>query len=108
MATTYKTLGQLNPAALTLSTLYTVPTSTQAVVSSISICNLGVSTTYRLAVRVGGAASANNQYVVYDAAVNSNDTAFLTLGITLGAGDIVSAYAGTGNVAFNIFGSEIA
>ena len=40
MATTYKVLGQSNPAATTLTTLYTVPAATQAVISSISVANL--------------------------------------------------------------------
>jgi hypothetical protein len=39
MATTYKVLGQLNPAATTPTTLYTVPASTSTVVSTITICN---------------------------------------------------------------------
>ena len=36
MATTYKVLGQSNPSATTATTLYTVPASTQAVVSTIN------------------------------------------------------------------------
>jgi hypothetical protein len=107
MPTIYKVLGQVNPANTTLTSVYTVPSSTQAVISSISICNLGVSTTYRIAIAVAGATLANNQYIVYDAAVNSNDSAYLTLGITLGATDVVSVYAGTANVSFSVFGSEI-
>jgi hypothetical protein len=107
MATTYKVLGQVNPAATTNTDLYTVPSATQSVISSISICNFGISTTYRVAIRVAGEAITNKQYIVYDAAVNSNDSAYLTLGITLGATDVVSVYAGTANVSFNLFGSEV-
>ena len=47
MATAYKVLGQSNPAATTLTTLYTVPAVTSAVCSTLSICNVGVSTTFR-------------------------------------------------------------
>ena len=39
MATTYKVLGQSNPAATTLTTLYTVPASTQTVISTITVAN---------------------------------------------------------------------
>jgi hypothetical protein len=107
MASTYKVLGQSNPSATTLTTLYTVPALTQAVASTMTICNLGVSTTVRVAVRPAGAAIANQQYIVYDNVVNSNDTMFLTLGIALSTTDVVSVYAGTATVAFNLYGSEI-
>lgn len=108
MAVTYKVLGQSAPAATTLTTLYTVPAATQAVASTLAICNQGLTTTVRVAVRVAGAAITQSQYIVYDNTVNSNDTMFLTLGIALGAGDIVSVYAGTATTSFNLFGSEIA
>lgn len=51
MATTYKVLGQSNPAATTATTLYTVPSATSAVCSTIVIAALGASTTFRIAVR---------------------------------------------------------
>lgn len=107
MTTTHKVLGQVLPAATTLTTLYTVPGSTQAVASTLSICNQGVSTTFRVAVRVAGASIEAKQYVIYDTTVNANDTVFLTLGITLATTDVVSVYAGTANVSFNLFGAEI-
>lgn len=107
MATTYKVLGQSNPAATTLTTLYTVPSATSAVCSTLSIANLGVTTTIRVAVRPAGAAIANQHYIAYECAVNQYDTMTLTLGITLAATDVVSVYAGTANVAFSLFGSEI-
>jgi len=39
MATTYKVLGQSKPSAATNTTLYTVPASTAAVISTLAICN---------------------------------------------------------------------
>lgn len=107
MAIAYKVLGQSNPAATTLTTLYTVPSATSAVISTISVCNLGVSTTFRVAIRPAGASIANQHYVVYDNYVNANDTVFLTIGATLATTDVISVYAGTANVSFNAFGSEI-
>lgn len=107
MANVYKILGQVLPAATTLTTLYTVPSSTSAVCSTLSICNQGVSTTYRIAIRPAGAALASSQYVVYDATINANDTVFLTLGVTLATTDVVSVYAGTATVSFHLYGSEI-
>ena len=107
MAQTHKTLGQLNPAATTLSTLYTVPGATAAVGSTLAVCNQGVSTNFRVAVRPAGAAIAAQHYIVYDVAIAANDSAFLTLGITLAATDVVSVYAGHANVSFSLFGAEI-
>lgn len=109
MATTYKVLGQSNPAATTATTLYTVPAATQAVISTVVIANLSTSSaTFRIAVRVAGATLANSQYVAYDVAVGASDSTALTLGITLGATDVVTVYASSANLTFTAFGSEIA
>ena len=105
MATFYKVLGQVNPVATTLTTLYTAPSG--AVVSTLAICNQGATTTYRVLVSVAGAALNAKQYIVYETGVNANDSVFLTLGITLAATDIVKVYAGTANVSFSLFGSEV-
>lgn len=109
MATTYKVLGQSNPSATTATTLYTVPSATQAVVSTIVIANLTSSAaTFRIAVRVAGATLANSQYVAYDITVGASDSTALTLGITLNATDVITVYASTANLTFTAFGSEIA
>ena len=107
MATTYKVLGQSNPAATTLTTLYTVPASTSAVCSTLAICNQGASALYRVAISPAAAPLAAAQYIVFDATINSLDTMFLTIGTTLAATDVVSVYAGTATVSFNLFGSEV-
>lgn len=108
MPTTYKVLGQVIPSATTATTLYTVPAATQTVVSSISICNQASSSaTFRIAVRVAGATLATSQYIAYDVTVGAADTTVLTLGLTLGATDIITIYASTATVSFAAFGSEI-
>lgn len=109
MATTYKVLGQSNPSATTATTLYTVPSATQAVVSTIVIANLtATAATFRIAVRVAGAALANSQYIAYDITVGASDSTALTLGVTLNATDVLTVYASTANLTFTAFGSEIA
>lgn len=109
MATaSYKVLGQSNPAAATVTTLYTVPSATSTVCSTLVVANLNSSTTFRVAVRPAGATLANSHYIAYDTPINQYDSVFLTLGISLAATDVISVYAGTENVAFNLFGSEIA
>lgn len=107
MAESLKTLGQLAPSATTNTTLYTVPAASSAVVSTIAICNRGVSTNYRIAIRPAGATLADLHYIVYDNYVNQYDSVFLTLGITLAETDVITVYAGTANLSISAFGSEI-
>jgi len=108
MPTIYKVLGQSNPAATTLTTLYTVPAATETVVSSIVIANLAASAaTFRIAIRPNGAAIANSQYIAYDITVGASDSTVLTLGLTLDATDVLSVYASTTTVTFSAYGSEI-
>jgi glucose-6-phosphate dehydrogenase assembly protein OpcA len=108
MPTNYKVLGQANPAATTLTTLYTVPSATEAVVSSIVIANLAASAaTFRIAIRPNGASIATSQYIAYDITVGASDSTVLTLGLTLDAADVLSVYASTTTVTFSAFGSEI-
>lgn len=107
MANTYKVLGQVNPAATTATTLYTAGTSLGAVASTLTACNQGVTTTVRVAVRPAGAALASQHYIVYDAVVNANDTLFLTIGVSLANTDVVTVYAGTANISFGLFGTEL-
>lgn len=107
MATIYKVLGQTQPSATTNTSLYTVPSATSTVCSTLVICNMGVSTTYRVAVRPAGATLSNQHYLAYEAAINQYDTVMLTLGVTLATTDVVTVYAGTSNVTFQLYGSEI-
>lgn len=108
MPTTYKVLGQVNPSATTATTLYTVPSSTSTVVSTITVANLaGTAATYRISVRPAGASQTNAMYIAYDVTVGANDTTTITLGITLATTDVITVYASTANIAFNAYGSEI-
>jgi glucose-6-phosphate dehydrogenase assembly protein OpcA len=110
MATTYKVLGQSNPAtADTITTLYTVPAATQTIVSTITVANQGATAaTYRIAVRVAGASIAAAQYLAYNVSLPANASDTLTLGVTIGATDVISVFASTTTMSFNAFGSEIA
>lgn len=110
MATsTYKILGQAAPAATTATDLYTVPTATETVVSTITVCNRGTASgTYRISVSPNGAATANADYIVYDASLDAKGIIAFTLGITLDAADKVRVYASSADFSFNMFGSEIA
>jgi hypothetical protein len=47
-------------------------------------------------------------YVAYDVTVGASDTTALTLGITLGATDVITVYASTATLSFNAYGAETA
>lgn len=108
MAVSYKILGQVATAATTATTLYTVPSSTEALISTLVICNrAATSATFRIAARKSGATLADAHYINYDVAIAGNDSVNLTLGISLSATDAITVYASNANLSFTAFGSEI-
>ena len=108
MTDTVKVLGQSNPAATTLTTLYTVPESTSTTVSTINVCNQAdTAATFNLSVAVAGASDTAEQYLYYELSLPGNSTFQSTLGMTLAATDVVRCYASTANLSFNLFGVEI-
>lgn len=107
MADTIKVLGQSAPSATTLTTLYTVPASTSAVISTIIVCNRGSGGTFRIAVRPSGAAISSEHYIAYDCTLITNGIVSFTIGATLATTDVVSVYASTADFSFSLFGSEV-
>lgn len=108
MAKNFKILGQSAPDATTDTNVYTVPASTESVISTITVANRGsTATSYRIALRPNGTSIANTHYIAYDVPLAGNDTSALTLGITLDASDVITVYAGNANLTFSVFGSEI-
>ena len=107
MAQNFKILGQIAPSATTATAIYTVPSATETVVSSIVICNRGAAGTFRLAARQNGVTLANEHYISYDTPVDANDSIVLTIGLTLDAGDVLEGYASTADMSFSAYGSEV-
>lgn len=108
MAFSYKVLGQSNPAASTLTDIYTVPAATSTVVSSVAICNQASSNAaIRIAVRPAGATVAAQHYIAYDTVIQANDLLTISIGMSLATTDKVSVQANTTTVSFSVFGSEI-
>ena len=113
MATTYKILGQVIPAATTETQLYQ-PSGAAAVVSTIVICNqASAAATYRIAVTTAtsastGAVAGTKDWIVYGATVAASDSTALTLGITLASTNQIRVYSSTATLSFNAFGSEVA
>lgn len=108
MAETFKVLGQSYPTGGVLTDLYTVPSATSAVISSLTICNQGNNTaTFRVSIVVAGAADEAKQYLVYDTPLLSKGTMSIIIGETLAATDVIRVQSDTGNLSFNLFGTEI-
>jgi len=108
MTTTIKVLGQVAPGAASLTTLYTVPASTNTVCSSITVCNRSATaTSFRVAVRPAGGAISNEMYIYYDVTIAGNDTFIATIGVTLATTDIVSVYATLATLSFQLYGQEV-
>ena len=109
MATSYKILGQAHPAATTVTTLYTVPVLSQAVVSTLTITNVtGTAGVARVWVQVGGASTGHPNSLMHDVPIAANSVNAFTLGLTLAETDVVSVRSTNGNdLTFQLFGSEI-
>lgn len=108
MTTKLKVLGQSNPTANTLTTIYTVPASNTAVMSTITVCNFGTANAlFSLAVRPAGESISNKHYIAFNTTCPAYDTIHLTFGIAMGATDVFSANVSTGNVAIGAYGTEV-
>ena len=108
MANAYKILGQVADASGMDQELYLVPASTEAIVSTIVVCNReAANNTFRIATKDDNSAVANEDYVAYDTIIAGNDTITLTLGITLETGAEISVGASDALVTFQAYGTEI-
>ena len=104
----YKVLGQVNPPVSTLTTLYTVPASTNAIISTITVCNqAATSSTYSIAVRPFGATIDPKHYINYNASVPALDTIGITMGVTLAQTDVISVSSSNSSTSFNVFGTHV-
>jgi hypothetical protein len=80
----------------------------ETVVSTIVIANRDSSAgSFRLSVRPNGAAQADQHYIAYDVPIAANDSTTLTLGITMDAADVLTAYCSSADMSINVFGTEI-
>jgi len=109
MATTYKILGQTEPAGTSNEDLYVVPASTEAIVSTIVIANTGSNQqAFRIFVRDAGATAGTENAIAFDTAITANTQVAFTLGLTLSATDTITVRSDAGGVlTFQAFGSEL-
>ena len=109
MATNYK-YQQIQGTASTgtYATTYFTPAATQAVVSTIVICNTAATTaTYRIGLTGGVTTPTASNWIVYDSVVAGNDSVCLTLGICLDPGKYIRVSSSAATVTFSAFVSEI-
>jgi len=108
MANAYKILGQVADGSANDVELYLVPGSTEAIISTIVVCNReAANNTFRIATKTDNSGVATTDYVAYDTVIAGNDTIAFTLGITLEAGAEISVGASDANVTFQAYGTEI-
>ena len=110
MARAYKILGQSNPSANVLTTLYTVPAGNSAIISSITIANLDENAAnggaFRIAANTSGNVTANSNYIAYGINVPGLESITMSLGITLAAGSRLCVNANSSLLSFSAFGIE--
>lgn len=108
MANAYKVLAQSAPSATTATDVYTVPSATETVISTVIIANRAATAgTFRLSIRPNGASQTNAMYLAYDVPIAANDSTTLTLGLTMDAADVLTAYCSSADMSVNVFGTEI-
>ena len=109
MATAYKYAQVQGTASTgTYATLYTTPASTEAVISSLVICNQSSSAiTVRVGLDTAAGTPGADECLVYDASVAGNDTVALTLGITMDASKYLRVSSSANTISFSAFLSEI-
>jgi hypothetical protein len=109
MATNYKySQVQGTSSTGTYATLYTTPASTEAVISSLVICNQSSSSiTIRVGLDTTEGTPGQDEFLIYDAAVAGNNTVALSLGIALDAGKYVRVSSSADTCSFSAFVSEI-
>jgi hypothetical protein len=109
MATAYKySQVQGTSSTGTYATLYTTPSATEAVISSLVITNQSSSAiTVRIGMDTTAGTPGASEFLVYDAAVAGNDTVALTLGITMPASNFIRVASSASVCNFTAFLSEI-
>ena len=98
-------LGQAALSATTDTTVYTVPSSTLAIVN-INVVNRSSSTAASVRVALASTATPQtSEYIEYDASIPSNGVLERS-GLALNAGERVIIYASTANCSVSVYGLE--
>lgn len=111
MPQSYKRLGAINPSANTQTNVYVVPAATEAVVSTITVCNQAATNASFSLIMMPASAFASPagaaHFLVRGAVVPAADTLVLTIGLTANTGSVIAANTNSANISFAAFGSEL-
>ena len=92
----------------TYATLYNTPADTEAVISTIVVCNTASSAaTYRIGLDTTAGTPGASEWLAYGTVVPANDTIALTLGVCLESGKYIRVSSSANTVTFSAFVSEI-
>jgi len=92
----------------TYATLYTTPAATQAVISSIVVCNQSSSQiTFNIGLVASAGTPSASQFLVSGGALAGNDTIALTLGIAMDPSKFIRISSSASACSFTAFVSEI-
>jgi len=98
-------LGQSDLIATTVTDVYTVPVGVLASLN-VNVCNRNATVVnIRLALSSVSGVQSASEYIEYDVAIEPNGVIERT-GITMAAGDILTAYSDTVDVSVNVTGIE--
>lgn len=97
------------PADTANTNLYTVPSATQAVISTLHVANTSASTcTFDVYVRIAGVTAGNANAIAKDVSIGANSMITITTGITVAATDVITVQSSAANdLTFTAFGTEI-
>ena len=109
MAFIYKTLGQARPSDLTAVNIYTVPSSTQTIISSIIICNVtNAATTFSVYQRTSGSAVGESNAIAFNQTIPAYSTTTIEAKLTMSSTNILSVETGnSSSLTFTVNGTEI-
>jgi hypothetical protein len=106
-STTWRSVTHGEKTVLSENNQYTVPSTKQAIISSIYVANNeATSQTYSVAVVPNGETLSNIHYIRKDISIDGNDFHTIDTKITLAEGDQIITEGTSTNVSVNIFGLE--
>lgn len=111
MPTVYKRLGaaQGNGTIGTAANIYTCPTATAAVISTINVCNTSsTAATFTIGISTASATFQASGQLFFQVSLAGNDSFTATIGATLDdTNKFLVASSSANTVSFSVFGSEI-
>ena len=109
MANNFKRLGATAVVANTDTLLYVVPASHEAIITSLTVCNIGASSrTFRIATVDGAIGTiANEDFQFYDTTIGAKSNLLIKPSWCLIATHTIMVHATHADVVFSCFGNEM-